>query len=114
MLFINSVPAPLLLGSPQGAGGGLVSLVPLILIIAIIYFLIIRPEQRRQRIHRTLLEKLKKGDEVVTVGGMYGRITNLRDERVTLRVAENTKIEVEKSKIARLAESRGGGKEKSD
>ena len=85
-----------------GAGSMLVSLVPIILIFVIFWLLLIRPQQKKQKAHQKLLTELKKGDKVVTNGGMFGVISTLNEEKniVVLRIAENTKIEVLKSSIA--------------
>ncbi len=90
----------------QGGGGGtegtLMSMLPLILMFAIFYFLLIRPQQKRAKEHRAMLEALKKGDEVVTSGGMYGRVASIVEDVVTLEVAPNIKIRVQKGAIGQL------------
>jgi preprotein translocase subunit YajC len=89
--------------SGQGGAGGLVgTLLPLVAMMAIIWFLLIRPQQKEQQRHREMVRTLKKGDEVVTLGGLYGKVLSLNDEKVTLRIAENVKVDVERSKIARV------------
>ena len=89
--------------SGQGGAGGLVgTLLPLVAMMAIIWFLLIRPQQKEQQRHREMVRSLKKGDEVVTLGGLYGKVLSLNDEKVTLRIAENVKVDVERSKIARV------------
>jgi len=85
-----------------GAGGLLGSLLPLAAMMAILWFLLIRPQQKEQQRHRELVKNLKKGDEVVTLGGLYGKVLALNEEKVTLRIAENVKVDVERSKIARV------------
>ncbi len=96
----------LALGSPgQGAGGVtgiLTSLLPIAAMIAILWFLLIRPQQKEQQRHREMVGSLKKGDEVVTVGGIYGRIMALDAEKISLRIAETVKIDVERSKVVRV------------
>ncbi len=80
-------------GGGNGTGpGGLLSLVPFVLIFVIFYFLLIRPQQKKQKEQKTLLDALKKGDKVVTTSGIWGTITNLGKETVTLQIADNTKI----------------------
>jgi preprotein translocase subunit YajC len=83
-------------------GGGILVWLPWILIFVIFYFLLIRPQQKRQKTHRLLLESLRKGDKVVTSSGMYGTIVGINDKENTLvlRVSENVKIEFLKSSIA--------------
>ncbi len=73
---------------------------PLILLFAVFYFLLIRPQQRRAKTHRSFIDNLKKGDRVVTSGGMYGTITGVTDLAVTLEVAEKVRVKVLKSAIA--------------
>lgn len=95
----------LALGSPGqggGAGGLFASLLPIAAMIAIIWFLLIRPQQKEQQRHRELVQNLKKGDEVVTVGGVFGRIMSLDADKVSLKVADGVKIDVERSKIVRV------------
>jgi preprotein translocase subunit YajC len=86
-----------------GSGTGtLMSLIPFILIFVIFYFLLILPQQRRQKKTRAMLESLKKGDKVVTSAGIWGTVTNLGKETVTLQVADNTKLKVQREHITRL------------
>ncbi|MBI4401052.1 MAG: preprotein translocase subunit YajC [Nitrospirae bacterium] len=85
-----------------GAGGTLLSLVPLVLILVIFYFLLILPQQKRQKKLRTMLEALKKGDKVVTSSGIWGTITNMGKDTVTIQIADNTKVKIQRDHIARL------------
>jgi preprotein translocase subunit YajC len=89
-------------GSSGSGTGTLVSLIPFILIFVIFYFLLILPQQRRQKKLRSMLDALKKGDKVVTSAGIWGTVTNLGKETVTLQVADNTKVKVQREHIARL------------
>ncbi|MBX6394123.1 MAG: preprotein translocase subunit YajC [Alicyclobacillaceae bacterium] len=72
----------------------------IIVMFAIFYFLLIRPQQKRQKERQAMLSQLKKGDRVVTIGGIHGTIVDLDDDKVTLRVAETTKIVFERSAIS--------------
>jgi preprotein translocase subunit YajC len=96
----------LAMGSPGQGGGGaagfLTSMLPIVAMIAILWFLLIRPQQKEQQKHREMVKNLKKGDEVVTVGGVYGRIMSLDAEKVSMKIAENVKIDVERSKVVRV------------
>ena len=92
-----------------GGAGGILSLVPFLLIFIIFYFLLIRPQQQKQKQQRALLDALKKGDKVVTTSGIWGTITNLGKETVTLQIADNTKIKMQRDNISRL---RGEDEEK--
>lgn len=84
-----------------GRSGNITFLVSLLLMVGIFYFLLIRPQQRRVRQQRALIDSLHVGDEVVTIGGMFGRITRMDEEGVTLDVAPGTEIRFVKSAIAR-------------
>ncbi|MGA6826693.1 preprotein translocase subunit YajC [Nitrospira sp. NS4] len=93
----------------QGLGGGggsssgtLLSLVPFVLIFVIFYFLLILPQQKRQKAQKAMLDDLKKGDKIITASGIWGTITNLGKSTVTLQVADNTKIKIQKEHIAKL------------
>jgi len=80
-------------------GGGLVSFIPLILIFVIFYFLLIRPQQKKAKEHQVYLANLKKGDSVVTSGGLHGLITGITDTVVTLEIAENIRVKVSRQHI---------------
>lgn len=80
----------------------LASLMPLILMMLIFYFMLIRPQQKARRAHEEMLKNLQKNDAVVTNGGIYGTVVNVKEKSAVLKVDDNTKIEVEKSAIARL------------
>jgi len=87
-----------------GGGGGaapnpLIQFLPLILIFAVFYFLLIRPQQKKAKEHQSFLQALKKGDAVVTNGGIHGKITGLTDKIVTLEIADNIRIKVARSHI---------------
>jgi preprotein translocase subunit YajC len=75
------------------------SLLPLILIFAIFYFLLIRPQQKRQKERNAMLQALKKGDKVITIGGIHGTIVDLTEERVTLKVSDTTKMVFERNAV---------------
>ena len=89
--------------APAGGGGDmLVQFLPLILIFVVFYFLLIRPQQKKQKEARAMLESLNKGDEVVTAGGVLGRIARLTDQYAAIEVAPNTEIVVQRAAIAQL------------
>ncbi len=83
----------------QGASQQWVGLLPLLLLGLIFYFLLIRPQQKRQKQHRIFLESLKKGDEVVTAGGLCGKISGITDNYVTLEISDKVRVKVLKSTI---------------
>ena len=87
---------------PYGLTRLLFTFVPLILIF---YFLLIRPQRKLQQKHMDMIKALKKGDEVVTDGGIIGQIVHLTDDRATIRTGENTRIVVVRAKIARVVSS---------
>src|SRR5271157_3270548 len=93
------------MGSQMGSGQSnqIMAFLPLILLFAVFYFLLIRPQQKRAKTHKTFIENLKKGDRVVTSGGMYGTITGVTDDSATIEVAEKVRVKVLKSAIADYA-----------
>jgi preprotein translocase subunit YajC len=95
-------------GTGQGGGqgqGGFGFFIPLILIFAVFYFILIRPQQKRQKEQRQLLQNLKKGDKVITTGGLQGTIVNLSDTVVTVEIADKVKVKVGRSYVAGLIKS---------
>ena len=88
-------------GAPS-AGASIASFAPLILIFVIMYFLMIRPQQKRMKEHRSMVEALKKGDEVVTQGGLVGRITAVRDAELEIEIAPGVKVRVVRSSVTGL------------
>ncbi|OQX12463.1 MAG: preprotein translocase subunit YajC [Desulfobulbaceae bacterium A2] len=86
--------------APSAAPGGqLMSFVPLVLIFVVFYFLIIRPQQKKAKDHQNFLSNLKKDDEVVTSGGLYGVVTGLTDSTVSLQIAEGVRVKVSRGHI---------------
>jgi preprotein translocase subunit YajC len=83
--------------------------VPLILLFAVFYFLLIRPQQKRQREHEQLISAVKKGDQVVTSGGIHGVVANVKENTFTVRIADGVKVEVSKSSITTVTRSGSGG-----
>jgi preprotein translocase subunit YajC len=72
----------------------------LILLFAIFYFLLIRPQQKKAKEHRVMLTKLEKGDNVITSGGLHGRITSVSEDTVTVEIAENVRVKLTRSAVA--------------
>jgi preprotein translocase subunit YajC len=85
---------------PGAGGGGLNQLIPIILMFVVFYFLLIRPQQKKAKEHQNMLANLKRGDNIVTQGGLVGKITGLTDKMVTLEVAEKIRIRVLRTHIA--------------
>jgi preprotein translocase subunit YajC len=90
-----------------GGGGGMLSILPFILIMLILYFLMIRPQSKRQKEKRLMIEAIKNGDRIVTIGGIHGTVVGLKNQGkiVVIKVDKNTNLTVVKSSIAGLAES---------
>ena len=86
----------------DGTAGIVGSLLPFVLIIAVFYFLILRPQQRRTKEKQKLLESIKKGDKVITSGGIHGTVEGLEDKTVLVKIADNTKIKVERAAITSI------------
>ena len=87
-------------GGAGGQGGGLGAFVPLILMFAIFYFLLIRPQQKKAKQHKELLSALKKGDRVVNSGGLHGLVTGLTDDIVTMEIAPKVRVKVSRGSIS--------------
>jgi preprotein translocase subunit YajC len=85
--------------APTGPGGGIGFFVPFIFIFIIMYFVMFRPQKKRQEQQQKLITALKTGDRVVTNGGIHGLISNVKETTVIVKVADNVKIEMEKSAI---------------
>ncbi|RLC25541.1 MAG: preprotein translocase subunit YajC [Deltaproteobacteria bacterium] len=91
-------------GGAAGGGqpGGFTAFIPLIIMFAIFYFLLIRPQQKKSKQHREMISALKKGDRVVTSGGIHGRITSADDNTVTVEIADRVRIKINRGNIAAL------------
>ena len=82
-----------------GADGGLMTFLPIILMFVLLYFLMIRPQMKRAKEQKAMIEALQKGDEVIAAGGLLGRITKLSDQYATIEIAPNTEIVVQRSAV---------------
>ena len=89
-------------GGQAGQAGGIAGFLPIIILFAIFYFLLIRPQQKKAKEHKEMIENLKKGNRVVTSGGIFGTIISLDDTTIGLEIAEKVKIKVARSNIAGL------------
>ena len=92
-------------GQGQGGLGQFGTFLPIIIIFVIFYFLLIRPQQKRAKEHRTLLENIKVGEYVLTSGGIYGKITGLRDNIITLEISDKVRVKVSRGNIAGVVKS---------
>jgi preprotein translocase subunit YajC len=102
---MNSFVLYLLMAAPQGDGAAgtanpLMTFLPFVAIIAIFYFLIIRPQNKKQKETQKMLAALKKGDKIVTIGGIHGTIQNVKEQTVIVKVDEDTKVEFSRSAIS--------------
>lgn len=86
----------------EGAAGGLMSFLPIILMFVVLYFLMIRPQMKRQKETRAMIDALAKGDEIVTAGGMLGKVSKVNEGYVTVEIADNTEIVIQKTAVSTL------------
>ena len=86
-------------GAEQQAGGGMEGIIMLVIMFAIFYLLLIRPQQKRAKQHKQLVENLKSGDQVVTAGGLHGKIVAVQDDIITLEIATNVRIKINRPSI---------------
>ncbi|MEA2658189.1 MAG: preprotein translocase subunit YajC [Candidatus Binatota bacterium] len=85
-----------------GGPGPIMTVFPFILIFVIMYFMVIRPQQKKGKEHQEMLKKLKKNDEVMTSGGIYGKVIDLKETVVTLEIAPNVRIRVHRPQISEV------------
>ena len=93
-------------GGQAGQGGGLAGFLPIIILFAIFYFLLIRPQQKKAKQHKELLASIKKGDKVVSSGGLHGLVTGLSDDVVTVEIAPKVRVKISRGSISGIM-SRG-------
>jgi preprotein translocase subunit YajC len=91
---------------PQAANP-IFNLVPLVLIFVVFYFMLIRPQRKKEREHQNMLKGLNKNDEVVTSSGIHGTVVNVKDKTITLRIDDNVKIELERNCVAYVKKTQG-------
>lgn len=91
-----------LMAPREGANATMVFMLEMVAIFAIFYFILIRPQRKEQQRHRQLVESLRKGQEVITAGGIIGTVIHAQEDRLTIKTGDNTRIVVERSKIARV------------
>ncbi|MGD8992804.1 MAG: preprotein translocase subunit YajC [Desulfobacterales bacterium] len=92
-------------GGTGGEGAaGFSGFIPIILMFVIFYFLLIRPQQKRQKEHRSMISSLKKGDRVITSGGLHGRITGIDDTTLTLEIADKVRVKVARSNVSAMVQ----------
>ena len=86
----------------EGGSGGMIVLMQFVAIGFIFYFLLIRPQRKEQQRHKQMIEELKKGDEVITAGGIIGTVVHTQDDRLTIKSGENTRVVVQRARIAQV------------
>lgn len=97
--------------APQAGGGGaaqgnpIMAFMPLIILFVIFYFLLIRPQQKKAKAHQEMINNLKKGDRVITSGGIHGTITSLDESTATVEIADKVRVKVTRGSIAALSQS---------
>jgi len=95
----------------EGGSAGTIFFVQMALIFAIFYFLLLRPQAKQRQRHDQMLRELKKGDEIVTTGGIIGRIVHVEENRLTVRTAENTRLTIDRGRVATVLDQKGEAKE---
>lgn len=95
-MFISNAYAE---GATAAAGGGVMEFLPLIALVAVFYFLVLRPQSKRAKEHKVMMGALQKGDEVVTSGGVVGRVVKVYEEYASVELAENLEVKVQKVAI---------------
>ncbi len=91
----------------EGGNATLIFMLQMGAIFAIFYFLLIRPQKKEQERHKTMVEQLKKGDEVVTTGGIIGTVVHVQEDRLTIKTAESTRLVVQRGRIAHVVSGTG-------
>jgi preprotein translocase subunit YajC len=104
--FLAQTTAP----GPQQGSPAWMQVLPMVLLFAAMYFLMIAPQRKKQKEHDRMLKSLESGDEVVTTGGIFGVITNVKEDRFVLRIADNTKIEIGKAFVQTVVKKTGAEK----
>ena len=92
-------------GAPEGGAAGFASFIPLILMFVIFYFLLIRPQQKRNKEHRGMISNLKKGDRIVTSGGLHGLVTGLDENTLTVEIADKVRVKISRGNVAGIIQS---------
>ncbi|HTP04691.1 MAG TPA: preprotein translocase subunit YajC [Nitrospirota bacterium] len=111
-MFIETAYAMGAQGDAAGQGGGGASgLIMMVVIFAIFYFILIRPQQKKMKEHKKMVEELKKGDEIITSGGIYGTVESVTPDTLTVKIAEGTKVKVTRSSVAAVVTEKEKSKE---
>ncbi len=105
VMSLPEISSFLSLAAADVPGGGLKQFLPIILLFLGMWFLIIAPQRKRQKAHDKMLTEIKKGDEIVTTGGLFGTVTRVKDDRFVVEIADNTRIELGKSFVSSKIEA---------
>jgi preprotein translocase subunit YajC len=106
-MFIESAYA---MGAPAGgaagaqSGGGISSLIMMLVIFGIFYFILIRPQQKKMKEHNKMVQELKKGDEIITAGGMYAMVENTSPDTLTVKIAEGVKVKITRASVGAVVQ----------
>lgn len=95
-------------GAGDAGAGGFAPFIPMILIFVVFYFLLIRPQQKKAKTHQEMINNLKKGDRVISNGGIYGTVTGLDEGTATIEIADKVRVKVTRGSIAALAQDASG------
>lgn len=101
-MFISNAYAQAATDAAAGGAGGLMQFLPLILMFAVLYFVMIRPQMKRQKEHKAMIDALAKGDEVVIGGGILGRVSKLGDNTLHLEVANGVELQVQRQAVLQV------------
>ena len=100
--FVDTAHAMGAQGQAGGSENPILGFMPFILIMVVFYFLMIRPQQKRQKEHQAMLDSIQRGDNVITSGGLIGKVTGVTDENLTVEIAQDVKVKVQRSSIASI------------
>ncbi len=92
-------------GGPEGAAGAGGMLIPMALMFAIFYFLLIRPQQKKQKEHQAMINAIKKGDKIIAGGGIHGKVTSADENSLTVEIADNVRVKMTRGSVAALQAS---------
>ena len=98
----------------EGGNATMIFMAQMLLIFAIFYFLLIRPQAKERQRHEQMLTGIKKGDEIVTNGGIIGKVVHVEEKRLTIKTAENTRLTVDRGRIASVVDAKAEAKEAKD
>ncbi|MDO5624859.1 MAG: preprotein translocase subunit YajC [Pseudomonadota bacterium] len=101
-MFISNAFAQAAPAAAPSTASSLMSMLPLVLMFVVLYFIMIRPQMRKQKEHRAMVDALAKGDEVVTAGGMLGRVTSLTESHIGLQIASGVDVQMQRSAVVQV------------